>query len=184
MARPQDDAQPFHRGQIKGSDSLISLAINSTMSTEATIRVMDAADVEAVADLFAVLAREFISKEFEPAAQATFLSKNNATAIRRFVANGYRYHVAELNGEIVGFVGVRDNRHLYHLFVAKSMQGRGLGRSLWQIAKEECLRHGNRGAFTVNSSRNAIPIYERFGFVQFAEEQNLNGVLYNPMRLE
>ena len=154
------------------------------MSMEANIRVMNEADIEAVADLLAVLAKEFISIEFEPVVQTTFLLRNNAAAIRGFIVNGYRYHVAELNGELVGFVGVRDNKHLYHLFVTKSMQGRGLGRSLWQFAKEECLRNGNQGVFTVNSSRNAIPVYERFGFVQCASEQNSNGVVYNPMRLE
>src|SRR5690606_40652166 len=76
---------------------------------------------------------------------------------------GFDYHVAEVAGEIVGVVGMRDGSHVYHLFVAEEHQGRGLGRALWEHAKAECLRRGRPAAFTVNSSRGAVPIYERFG---------------------
>lgn len=31
--------------------------------------------------------------------------------IRGFVASGFRYHVAEMNGELVGFVGVNSSNH-------------------------------------------------------------------------
>ena len=148
------------------------------MSADVGIRPIESADVEQVAELLAQLAREFILWEFEAAAQERFLAKNNAAAIRDFIANGYRYHVARLNGELVGFVGVRDNKHLYHLFVAKPMQRRGLGRRMWQLAKRECLDNGHRGPFTVNASNNAIPIYERFGFVRDGPAQNANGVVY------
>ena len=154
------------------------------MSAQVNIRPIEPPDVEPVADLLAELATEFIIGKFEPEAQECFLAKNNAAAIRDFLANGYRYHVAESNGEVVGFVGVRDNKHLYHLFVAKSMQHRGLGRRLWHFAKCDCLNNGHRGAFTVNASDNAVQIYERFGFIRDGVAQNANGVLYNPMRLQ
>lgn len=93
-------------------------------------------------------------------------------------------HVAEMNGELVGFVGVRGNAHLYHLFVSQPLQGRGIGRMLWEVAKRECEASGHQGAFTVNASSNAMPIYERWGFRRDGPAQNSNGVIYNPMKLE
>lgn len=147
-----------------------------------TIRPIEAADIERVAALLTELATEFIICEFEPAAQERFLARNSAAQLREFIAGNYRYHVAEMDGEMVGFVGMRDNKHLYHLFVAKPMQRRGLGRSLWEFAKSDCLSHGHAGPFTVNSSNNAVAVYERFGFVRDGPAQNANGVIFNPMR--
>jgi ribosomal protein S18 acetylase RimI-like enzyme len=154
------------------------------MSAEVTIRPMEASDVEPAAVLLAELSRQFIIGEFGPAAQERFLAENNAAAIHKFVAKGFRYHVAESNGELVGFVGVRDNKHLYHLFVAKSKQRRGFGRTLWEFAKRDCVNNGHGGAFSVNSSNSAVPIYERFGFIRNGPAQNTNGVVYNPMILK
>jgi GNAT superfamily N-acetyltransferase len=147
------------------------------------IRTLEPPDIEPVAVLLSELAAEFIVHEFDAPGQRRFLSENDAEAIRGLVAKGFRYHVAEGGGKIVGFVGVRDNSHLYHLFVAKSVQGRGVGRKLWNFAKNECESLGHRGAFTVNSSTNAIPIYERWGFRRDGPSKNSGGVVYNPMRL-
>jgi GNAT superfamily N-acetyltransferase len=160
-----------------------SLAISKNV-VRVAIRPIEPSDIEPVANLLRELASAYIISEFERSAQERFLAKNNANAIREFIANGYRYHVAESNGELVGFVGVRGNAHLYHLFVAAPVQGQGIGRSLWEFAKRECEASGHRGAFTVNSSNNAVPVYERWGFRRAGPPENSNGVVYNPMKLE
>ncbi len=141
-------------------------------------------DIEPVANLLSELASEFIIGEFDPEAQKRFLEENNAEAIRGFVASGFRYRVAEVDGMLAGFIGIRDNKHLYHLFVAQSLQRRGIGRMLWDVAKRECETSGHRGAFTVNSSSHAMPVYERWGFRQDGPAKHSNGVTYNPMKLE
>lgn len=156
----------------------------ASVAVKIAIRPIDLGDIEAVANLLADLSTEFIIGEFERAAQQHFLRKNDAESIRGFLANGYRYHVAEVDGQLIGFVGVRDNSHLYHLFVAKALQRRGVGRMLWERAKHECELSGHRGPFTVNSSNNAVPIYERWGFRLAGPRVNSNGILYNPMRLD
>ena len=139
------------------------------------------ADIPAVAALLESLAREHITQEFQSDAKALFLAKNNEKSIRQFVADGFRYHVAEVDDRLIGFVGVRDNSHLYHLFVANDFQRQGVGRRLWDVARAECAAAGNSRRFTVNSSNNAVPVYERLGFVRTAPMQNNEGVLYNPM---
>jgi len=142
---------------------------------------MVAADLPIVARLLRELAERYIVPEFVPAARISFLSKNDENAIARFVTDGFRYHIAEIDGEIVGFVGVRDNRHLYHLFVAVPYHRRGIARQLWDVASLECRERGHTGAFTVNSSNNAVAVYERLGFRRTAPIQDSGGVLFNPM---
>lgn len=137
-----------------------------------------------MAKLLSELATEFIVAEFEAPAQGRFLTENNAEAIRGFLGNQFRYHVAEMDRELVGFVGVRENKHLYHLFVSKPLQRQGIGRALWEYAKKDCEALGHRGAFTVNSSTHAVPIYERWGFRRDGEAKTSNGITYNPMKLE
>ena len=139
------------------------------------------ADISALAALLESLAREHIIHEFEADAKAIFLAKNNEKSIRQFVADGFRYHVAEVDGRLIGFVGVRDNSHLYHLFVANDFQRQGIGRQLWNVARAECVAAGSSERFTVNSSNNAVPIYERLGFLRTGPMQNKDGVFYNPM---
>ena len=154
------------------------------MSAQLNIRPIAPSDIEPVADLLAALATEFIIGKFAPEAQQRFLANNNAAAIRDLIARGYRYHVAELNGEVAGFAGVCDNKHLYHLFVEKSARQCGLGRRLWHFAKHDCLNNGHRGVFTGNASDNAVQFYERLGFLRDGVAQNANGVLYNRMQLQ
>src|SRR5687767_7720496 len=86
------------------------------MDAEPCIRPLRADDIPAVAELLASLARTFFLAELSPDGQDLFLTKNSAAAIEQFVAAGFRYHVAVLGSQVVGFVGVRDNQHLYHLF--------------------------------------------------------------------
>lgn len=148
------------------------------------IRRIDLDDISDVAVLLEQLAKKSITCEFSPQAQEKFLLSNDATAIRSFIANGFDYWVAEINQTIVGFVGVRDKSHLYHLFVAESFQRQGISRRLWQVAKDACCAAGNPGRFTVNSSNNAVGVYEAFGFRRSQPMQDSDGVLYNPMVLE
>jgi ribosomal protein S18 acetylase RimI-like enzyme len=148
------------------------------------IRPLTLADVPEVATLLEQLAKTSITCEFSPQAAEKFLRSNDAAAIRGFVGSGYLYWVAEIEQVIVGFMGIRDNSHLYHLFVADSMQRQGLARRLWQVAKDACRAAGNPGRFTVNSSNNAVGFYEALGFHRSHPMQDSEGVLYNPMMID
>jgi GNAT superfamily N-acetyltransferase len=113
-----------------------------------------------------------------------FLKSINEQAIRGYVlASNFSYFVAEVEGELAGVVALRDNSHLYHLFVAQSHQGKGLGCSLWLRVKRAALQASNSGRFTVNSSLNAVPVYERFGFTPSGAKVEKHGVAFIPMQL-
>jgi GNAT superfamily N-acetyltransferase len=91
--------------------------------------------------------------------------------------------IAEEQSQLAGVVALRDNSHLFHLFVAEPFQGRGLGGKLWHMVKTKALQSGNPGKFTVNSSLNATRVYERFGFIVNGPVVQANGVAFQPMQL-
>jgi GNAT superfamily N-acetyltransferase len=144
---------------------------------------MEPADIPAAAQLLRALAREFIVHESSPEDACTFLRENDADGIRGYIALGHVYHVAVEGDELAGFVAVRERSHLFHLFVARQWQRRGVARRLWDVAREAALAAGNPGAFTVNSSLVGRPVYESFGFVPTDPIQCKRGLRFLPMRL-
>lgn len=147
------------------------------------IRPIEDKDVPAVARLLKVLARQFIVHESTPEGAATFLRENDEEAIRRYIAIGHVYHVAESEGDIAGFVAVRGCNHLFHMFVGVQWQRQGVGRMLWEVARAAAIDCGGTGGFTVNASNFAVPVYEAMGFVRTAPMQSLKGLFFNPMEL-
>jgi len=148
-----------------------------------TIRAATIADAEEISSLIVELSAPFYTSATREGAEP-FLTSISAEAQRGYItAKNFSYYVAESNARLAGLVVLRDNSHLFHLFVANPLQGAGLARRLWEIVKAEALAAGNPGLFTVNSSLNAVPVYEKFGFVRKGEVQHMHGVSFQPMHL-
>lgn len=149
------------------------------------IRAAGPEDAGAISRLITSLSRYFLADPDDlEAAAAFFPTIGPAAMAEALVGDRYRYHVAEVDGVLAGVVGMRDGSHLYHLFVAEPFHGQGIGSRLWETARGEARARGNPGRFTVNSSRHAIPVYERLGFVATDSLQVMNGVAFLPMRLD
>ena len=88
----------------------------------------------------------------------------------------FDYRTAWHGADLVGVIALRNNHHLFHLFVASAWQGRGLGRALWRTIQP---RRNER--YTVNASRNAVGFYRRLGFLATGPEQQGRGVAWTPM---
>ena len=124
----------------------------------------------------------FVSPDGEGA--ELFLQSISESAVQGYVtAENFRYQVAEADDQFIGVVAVRDNSHLFHLFVTPAFQGRGVAHQLWHAAKGQAVRAGNAGRFTVNSSLRAVPVYERFGFVASGPSIAKHGISFQPMLL-
>ena len=93
----------------------------------------------------------------------------------------YRYLVALIEGQLVGVLGIRDDQHLLHLFVAEPYQRRGIAGALWSRAKSDLLAAAGEVRLSVNSSIYAIPVYERFGFKVCGPCVERPAVTYVPM---
>jgi GNAT superfamily N-acetyltransferase len=148
------------------------------------IRPAEVADAPAVSALIGSLLHYRTDAPAEPA-PASFLAKFTPRAIEGYVSDPkVNYLVAEVDGELAGVLGLRDNSHLFHLFVAAPFQGRGIARALWERARAEAQAAGNVTAITVRSSLYAVPVYARFGFVATGPRTDAPGVTYVPMRLD
>jgi GNAT superfamily N-acetyltransferase len=156
-----------------------------TRPDQTTLREAKPGDAEAVSALVTALAPFFLADPGDLEAAAPFLATFSPEAFRgNFASDRFRYHVAESNGELAGVVGVRDEQHLFHLFVAERFHRQGLAARLWTEARAAARTAGNPGRFTVNSSRYAIPVYERFGFRATGPEVHKDGVIFVPMALD
>jgi len=153
------------------------------MVCDPNIREATAEDSENISSLVYQLSEKYITCEFTPQGSEALLATMRPAAIRKCMENGFQYHVAEMGALLTGVVGVKDNSHLYHLFVAETHHRQGIARKLWQVAKNACLLNGNPGVFTVNSSSYALRVYENLGFKTQSEPEDKNGVIYTPMKL-
>jgi len=148
------------------------------------IRLAVIADAPAISALVGALTREFILPELTKEGADRLLGEMDTASIRKYIASGYRYHVAEEGREIIGIIAIKENSHLSQLFVSKNFQRRGIARTLWEVAKAANLAGGNPGRFTVNASLAAVGVYEKLGFVKQSEPISKSGIIYVPMKLD
>jgi len=148
------------------------------------IREAASQDMSELSALAVLLSEKYVTPELPQSAAVSFLESLKPDRIGNNLQNGFQYHVAEEASDIIGFIGIKDNKHLYHLFVSDDYQRKGIARQLWYVAKRACIANGNREGFTVNASLYAKPVYEKFGFVPLSGPQEKNGVIFVPMKLE
>lgn len=147
------------------------------------IRVATVTDAKTISEMICSLSHPFFTFPDGRDAEG-FLRSIGENAVAGYISGeNFSYYVGEEEGEIVGAIAIRDQKHLYHLFVLASCQRRQLGRQLWEHAKANALGFGNRGGFTVNSSLNAVPVYRAFGFEPTSRIRQANGISFLPMAL-
>jgi ribosomal protein S18 acetylase RimI-like enzyme len=111
-----------------------------------------------------------------------FLKTISPEAIEGYIkAPNFLYLAGFIDGELAGVVAIRDNRHLYHLFIAPKFQRKSLAKKLWHEAMAESIERGNPGTFTVNSTPFAVPVYESFGFEVTGPKRETKGIAFVPM---
>ena len=141
------------------------------------------ADASRISALIRELSKPFLVSPSGEGAES-FFAAISESAIHGYVsASNFEYFVAEVQGQLAGVVALRDNSHLFHLFVAESFQGQGLGTKLWKMVSARAIQSGNPGKFTVNSSLTALPVYEKFGFIASGPVVQTHGVAFQPMQL-
>ena len=142
-----------------------------------------AADALAISALVQSLSTPLLASADGAGAEPFFASIAPPAIESCLLAPNFSYWVAEDDASPVGVVALRDERHLFHLFVAEPQQRRGLGVRLWESVRDAALAAGNPGEFTVNSSRGAVGFYRKLGFVDAGALVRKSGVVFQPMRL-
>lgn len=88
------------------------------------------------------------------------------------------FYGAYVEDQLVGVLATRGNSHIALFFVEPCFQRQGVGRALFQAAREACLLD----EMTVNASPYAIEIYKKLGFHALSEEQLKDGIRFTPMK--
>ncbi|MFA0717055.1 GNAT family N-acetyltransferase [Vibrio splendidus] len=149
------------------------------------IRSAEISDSKAISELILPLAKKYVCPTCDASAHDILLNSMSEENVGKYLSTNYNYVIAvTANDEVVGVAGVRDNSHLYHLFVDDNFQDNGLSRQLWEAVKEESIKNGNSGIFTVNSAVNAESVYSRFGFKRTEGIRNRQGMIDIPMLLD
>jgi len=113
-----------------------------------------------------------------------FLQTISPEAILEYLnAPHFLYLAGFIDAELVGVVAIRNQQHLFHLFVAPQHQRHGLAKALWNEAMAESVQRGNAGVFTVNATPFAVPVYESFGFAVAGPRVETHGIAFVPMIL-
>jgi GNAT superfamily N-acetyltransferase len=147
------------------------------------IRAAEPADVPAMSELIEKLVRRYVLKDCTPDGRRRLLDSIGPDALRDAMERGYYYFVAATGPDLFGVVAMRDAGHLHHLFVADAVRGTGLGRRLWETARDEICMHGTAPpVFTVNSSLYAVGFYRALGFLPSGPEEERDGLRFQPMR--
>lgn len=146
-------------------------------------RLAEPADIPAMSELLERQMRKYILRDCTREGQQQLLDSVMPAALQANLRAGFEYHVSATSAGLFGVVGMRLPSHIHHLFVADVMHRAGLGRHLWETARDAvCMQHSVPPVFTVNSSLYAVGFYRALGFEAVGEVDTRGGVRAQPMR--
>ncbi|RAO77341.1 GNAT family N-acetyltransferase [Dyella jiangningensis] len=128
------------------------------------MRLAGPGDAPAIGVLARRVVRRWILPEQPAEAAGPLLAGMSARAIRRKMADGQRFHLAFVGDVLAGVVAIREDSHVFQLFVGTRYQGRGIARKLWRRVLTDSVRRAGTRYFTLNAAIGAVPVYLRLGF--------------------
>ena len=136
-------------------------------------------DLAAISAICMAAFSEAVAPSLSTQGVATFTQVAAADAFAERLQGDNHILVAEQDGNIVGVIELKEGRHLAMLFVDPASQGQGIGHALLQAV----LPRLRAPAMSVRASLNAVPTYQRYGFVIDGEVGQFNGLVYQPLSL-
>ncbi len=136
-------------------------------------------DLAAISAICMAAFHEAVAPSLSAQGVATFTQVAAADAFAERLQGDNHMLVAEREDRIVGVIELKEGRHLAMLFVAPACQGQGIGHALLQAVLPQL----RTPAMSVRASLNAVPTYQRYGFVIDGEVGEFNGLVYQPLSL-
>ncbi|MFC2168998.1 GNAT family N-acetyltransferase [Acidobacteriota bacterium] len=156
-----------------------------TMEYNLRIQPIKKREAKQVCDLIIQVFHEFIAPHYSNDGVLEFQKYINPDSLMQRQKKNHFILVAETEKRIVGMIEIRNKSHISLLFVDQQFQRNGISRKLLQRSLEICLkRQPDLSKFSVNSSPNAVHVYEKLGFYQTGPEQIKNAIRFTPMELE
>ena len=129
------------------------------------MRLARVEDASAISRLARRVVRRWIVPD-QPAVAVALLEESlGAKVIRQKIEAGQRFHLAFVSDALAGVAAVRNDSHVFQLFVGTRHQGKGIARKLWDRLRRDCIRRAGTRTFTLNAAPGAVPVYRHMGFV-------------------
>ncbi len=141
------------------------------------IRSVQHSDSSQVAELVRGLSHYYLEHGVDELPDWLKSTLTDSAFAERISDSSYHNFVAEIDGEIVGYISLKGSIHLYHLFVLPKFHKQGIAKSLWR----HCIETMDIENCSVRSSIYAVPVYTKFGFIASGETGYKDGIGFQPM---
>jgi GNAT superfamily N-acetyltransferase len=145
-----------------------------------SIRKVKANDLETVSAVCIDAFMVSVAPTLEGEGIATFHNIASIKSLDRRMEEDNVMLVYEEAGDIVGFIELKEGRHIAMLFVSPRFQKKGIGESL----VSEISIYARNDVVTVNASLTSVSAYLSFGFQLAGEISELKGLTYQPMEIK
>ena len=155
------------------------------MKPSVQYKLMQAGEDQEVCDLVIRVFNEFVAHQYSDDGIQEFLKYVEPHCLSDRCQGDDFVVLAMFQGKIIGMIELVNKSHISLFYTEGEHQRTGIGRELLKKAFEIGMRcEPTITAITVNSSPNAVNIYEKLGFNVTYTEQVKNGIRFVPMRLE
>jgi len=151
------------------------------MSEMIKLRHAILSDARQVSELVSSVTRQHIGPQLCGAGLNALLLSMNEESTRKRLVDAWPTFCAFRDEVLLGVIVIKPPGHLYQLFVRSDMHGKGIGRSLFEIAEKSVFEESGNAIRTVNASLNAIPVYKCLGFELNGSVMEHDGVRFQPM---
>lgn len=151
------------------------------MSETPKIRRAIPDDARQVSELVSSVARQHIGPQLSGAGLQALLLTMDEESTRIRLVDAWPTFCAFQARVLAGVIVIKPPAHLYQLFVRSDMQGKGIGRSLFEVAEKRVVEATGTGIRTVSASINAVSVYKHLGFELNGPELEKDGVRFQPM---
>jgi GNAT superfamily N-acetyltransferase len=146
------------------------------------LRSVAAAEMGSAAALIRASFLALVAADWEPEAQAVFLSESSTEMLERKVQVAAYQLGAFINGQLVGFVMLTSPAVLSALFVHPDFLRQGIGRQLWEGARAHIeTAFPTVKTVELNATPGAYEFYRRLGFAPISGRYLLKGARVTRM---
>ena len=149
------------------------------------IRPAGPGDTDAIQALMVAATIRSIWPTLDAKARDLVLASYARAGLRQRLSDGQHHFWVAMDaegGDPCGVIALHGARKLQYLFVRPRWQRCGVGRALWQVAREHALKlQADTAPFVVNASLNAVAAYEKLGFVADGATQEEGGWRWQSM---
>ena len=150
------------------------------MEEEYSYRLADLNDAAAISQLICSVVEEFVIPDFTPRGANNIRAIITEQAIKGYIEQGMRYHLAIYSSQIIGVLAIKHRTHIYHFFVDKTHQKKKVAYNLWRWWQTD----DPQPRVTVSSSKFAMAFYRSLGFKQHQPKVDINDIVSYPMLRE